>query len=504
MLALFLALAMVACKKRNHPENETVKPPIQAEAPYQLTLVYFVPSDLKANPDYKRRISEYLRYEQNYIKQWMKKWGYGEKTFALPIDKDGMVEINVIYGQQPNSAYPYEGGASPMSKEILAWFAAHPTQKKSEHVFVLTAVNEFGKQNAPFYGTGKWAYGVDFPYMEIANMDKAGAIGEQSAWIGGNFHEMLHALNLPHNGGQVSNNQLYGLNIMASNGSYFVTGKTYLDAFDCAILSVGQTFSQSTRNDWYKPANSAIKKLNAQYDKASNSIVLSGRFASGKEVKYIGFTNDPPGSSNYNTQNWATAPIGLDSFYVKMPVSEIQPLTGIHDIYIRFIHINGTIEYYGYGYEMVNSLPDIQFGDEKGYDKAKWKVTDFSSEEAGDGKASFLIDGNTSTLWHSKWRGEGSKLPQHFTVDMGEKLPVKRLSFHQRAGHSQMLDIEISTSNDYINWTSQGSYKLLGFAGPNKIKLPAETSFRYFRVKVNSSKENTGFATCNEVSAHKD
>jgi hypothetical protein len=524
ILLLLTVITLFACRKNENLQtdvdaklskleaapgdvNDTV---YKSDHPKNLTIVYFVPSDMKLNPDYKRRISEFLLYEQNYTKTWMEKWGYGAQTFGLMVNNKKEVEINVVLGKLPTASYPYNGGAEAMAQEINAWFTAKPDKKKSNHVFILTTVNEYGKQNVPFYGVGTWAYAIDFPFMEIANMTKTDDIGKQSEWIGGNFHEMLHGLNLPHNGGTIANNTLYGSPIMSGTGAGFVTGKTYLDAWDCALLSTGETFSKVARTDWYESPSASITKLHATFDEASKSIVVSGRYTSGKKVMFVGFTNDAKRSAddlNYDSENWVTKPIATDSFYVKIPLAEIKNKSDFrNDFRITLMHENGYSYVASYSYQMLAGKPVIDFGDKPVYSKTKWNVVDVSSEESvnGDYKATNLIDGNIGTMWHSKWSGSGSVLPQFFTIDMGAVLAVNRFTFYQRDSHSKLKDINISVSNDNVTWESIGAYSLPDVAGPTHLKINQLKNFRYFKISTSSVSGNTQFATCIEVGAYKD
>jgi hypothetical protein len=523
ILLLLTVIMLFACRKNENletdmdakgaklglsPDGEDATA-FTSDHPKNLTVVYFVPSDMKLNPDYKRRISEFLLYEQNYTKTWMEKWGYGAQTFGLMVNDQKEVEINVVTGKLPTASYPYKGGAEAMSKEINAWFTANPDKKKSSHVFILTALNEFGKQDVPFYGSETWAYGIDFPAMEIANMGKPGAIGDQAAWIGGNFHELLHGLNLPHNGGLISNNTQYGLAIMTGNGDGFITGKSYLDAWDCALLSTGETFSKVARSDWYQSPSASITKLNARFDDASKTIVVSGKFASGKMVKFVGFTNDAKRSEadlDYDTENWITKPIGTDSFYVKIPLAEIKNKNDFrNDFRITLMHENGYRYVASYAYQMVAGKPVVDFGDKPVYSKTKWKVVGVSSEETVnyDGKAANLIDNNIGTMWHSQFSGAGSVLPQFFTIDMGAGLAVNRFTFFQRDSHSKLKDIEISVSNDNVTWEKLVTYSLPDIAGPTHLKTQLK-SFRYFKVLTSTASGNSQFATCIEVGTYKD
>lgn len=519
-IALFFVImaTIVCCTKKINTasvEEPQVEPTLvdsvyTSDQPYNLTIIYFVPADMGLNPNYKRRISEYLTHEQKYTSDWMQKWGYGKKTFGLRKNYKGEVEINVVYGKLPTSGYPYSGGAAPMSREIEAWFAANPSKKTSDHVFILTAVNQFGKQIAPYYGTGTWAYAVDFSSMEIANMGKADTTGHMSDWIGGNFHEMLHGLGLPHNGGLASENKLYGIPNITGNGGGFVTAKTYLSSWDCALLSLGQTFSTTTRTDWYQPTGAKITRLNASYDNAANSVIVSGRFVSNKKVLYVGFTNDAKrseGDGDYDSENWITTPVGSDSFYTKISVDEFKDKRDfINDFRISFLHENGTRDVFTYSYQMTGGKPDIQFADRPMYNKTHWKIVAFSSEEtsAENGRAINLIDDDMSSLWVSRWSSNSPAHPHNFTIDMGAVLPVNRFTFYQRSGSSRPKDIHISISNDNASWQALGNYSLANRAGPVYVTLPAAQSFRYYRVTINNAHDGTQWAALGEIGTYKD
>ncbi|RKE57055.1 discoidin domain-containing protein [Sphingobacterium detergens] len=479
-----------------------------SDHPYNLNVVLFVPSDMVPNADYERRISENLLYKQNFVKTWMQHWGYGAKTFGLLKNASNRVKIHVIQGKLPTSSYPYDGGEPAMWQEISDYFNTH--QKSSDHYFILTTVNKYGKQMAPYYGIGTKCYGIDFPDMEIVNMGRTDTAGLASSWIGGNTHEMMHGLNLPHNGGLVSQNALYGTPIITGNGGTFVVAPTYLDAWDCAVLGNGQVFSSTARTDWYQDPGAKIKSLHAHYDDASQKVIVSGKFSSNKKVNFIGFTNDPKrsaGDGNYDSENWVVSPIGVDSFYTEIAITEFKDRGNYqNDFTISLIHENGYRHVNSYSYQMISGKPDIQFGDRPEYNKSNWSLLNFSSEEsqAENGFAINLIDNDRSTQWVSRWTGTSSTHPHYFTIDMATIKPVNRFTFVQRAGGSKPKDIQIQVSSDNITWQNAGSYVLPNAAGPTDVKLTSTLNFRYFKVTITSATDGTQWAALSEIGTYKD
>ena len=150
-LVLAVTLLFGSCKRteiltRIDANTTTLDTVYTSDHPYNLNVVLFVPSDMVPNPDYERRISETLIYQQNFVKTWMQHWGHGDKTFGLLKNASNRVKIHVVQGNLPTSSYPYEGGESAMWQEITTYFQTH--QKSSDHYLILTTVNKFGEQNA--------------------------------------------------------------------------------------------------------------------------------------------------------------------------------------------------------------------------------------------------------------------------------------------------------------------------------------------------------------------
>ncbi len=509
LLKLFvLSFALIGCRDEvmvsrdesalNRSASVALDTEYISSSPYNLNVVLFVPKDQKINPDYEDRISETLTYEQNYIKDWMNKWGYGDLTFGLLKNAEGKVKINIVYGKEASSSYPYSGGEPKMWAEIMEYFKDKPST--SEHYFVLTTVNKLGEQKAPYYGIGRKSYGIDFPDMKIGNMKANPAstdtIASASAWIGGNFHEMLHGFGLPHNGGLVSNNTQYGQPVITGNGGNFVVSKSSMDAWDCALLLSSQLFSKTTRSDWYSDVTAEINKINAKYDADAKKIIISGEFTSNKKVLYVGYTNDAKRNANdgnYDSENWVSKPTETNSFNTEIPISELKNLGNYrNDLTISLICENGSRPNFQYSYQMIDGIPHIEVINTKDLlKKTDWVAIDTDSQESADVIGN-ILDGKSSTIWHTKWRGGEAPLPHQFVVDMGVATTVNGFAFANRSNlNGAMKDIEIFKSNDNSTWTSVGTFSLKAQQSWQYVDLAQAQSMRYVKVKVTST--NGGF-----------
>jgi hypothetical protein len=499
IIYLTLAIALSACTK--HLESDlTLSTKGQATSldsgytsdhPYNLNVVLFVPNDMQLNPDYEDRISETLLYEQNYIADWMEKWGYGRKTFGLKKNAAGKVKINVVMGKLPTSSYPYNGGEPQMYSEIMEYFNTHT--KDSDHFFVLTTVNEFGKQIAPFYGVrnGQWAYGIDFKDMKISNKKKppfgTDTAAMASDWLGGNFHEMLHGLRLPHNGGLVSGNKLYGEPIITGNGGTFITGSSYLDAWDCALLSIGQTFSSTTRTDWYQDVSASLSNLKARFDEASQKIIVSGKFSANKNVLFIGFTNDAKRSSgdgNYDSENWVTTAIGTDSFYTELPIAELKDKRDfVNNFTISLFCENGSRPSFSYGYQMENGKPQIRFGE--GHDNTGSLVD--------GGVYTFTSTDNNLSVLKVQNAQVGSKLVLDSTASGNNHKWLARNAGNNTYIFKSMLD---TTKVLQVANTNNGTHVQLADGNNSTNQQWKLTSFATNVFNINTaSRAGVGFAT---------
>lgn len=514
-----LMMAMTSCQKK--PESATLQKLDAksalglangvANGTYMLNIVYFVPSDLDTVPGYRARLNGVFLYMQNFTSKWMNQWGYAGKTLGLPTDSTGQLKISLIRGQLGKSSYPYDGGSGAVMSEVNAYFAAHPTEKKSDHIMVIIPTYSYGANGdpsgGPFYGIGRWCFALDYTGLDTINLGKPDD-KFSTKWIGGMAHEMGHGINLPHNGGAQSQNILYGTTLMGYGNGTLGKAPTYFSPADAAILANGQLFSNVTRGDWYTDPGCQVKQVYAEYNSATASIIVSGKFSATKPVKDIAYYNRNTGNDNggYNSVTFASKPIGTDSFRIVMPVSDFRDKGNTnYEFTIRLCHENGSITSYVAAYSFVNGTPVITFGDKPVYDKTAWTVTAFSSQETAseNGAAINIIDGSGSSFWHSRWSSNAATYPHYITIDMGQALDVNRFTFKQR--DSRMVKVvELLTSNDNATWTSLGDFTLAQTTNPQNIVLSAVQHFRYFKLNMKSSYDGQQFAAMCEVGTYKD
>ncbi|MFD7630399.1 discoidin domain-containing protein [Streptomyces sp. NPDC059851] len=122
-------------------------------------------------------------------------------------------------------------------------------------------------------------------------------------------------------------------------------------------------------------------------------------------------------------------------------------------------------------------------------DRAGWTATASDEETVGEnGRAANVLDGNTATIWHSKWTGTPAPLPHSITIDMHRTAVVSALVYLPRTGsaNGRPGEYSISLSADGQNWgnpvatgtlADDASAKTLGFApqGARFVRLTGHT-----------------------------
>ncbi|MEU7730778.1 discoidin domain-containing protein [Streptomyces sp. NPDC040724] len=122
-------------------------------------------------------------------------------------------------------------------------------------------------------------------------------------------------------------------------------------------------------------------------------------------------------------------------------------------------------------------------------DRTGWTATASDEETAGEnGRAANVLDGNTNTIWHSKWSGTATPLPHTLTIDMRQTSVVSALVYRPRANgpNGRIGEYSISLSTDGQGWgapvatgtlADDAATKTLGFApqGARFVRLTALT-----------------------------
>lgn len=328
--------------------------------PYNLNVIYFVPSDIPLDPTYKTRLSAILLWGQNYFQQSMIKNGYSPKTFGIYKETANRnnVEIIVIRGTKPHTSYTYNNRTT-MDTEISTYLANNPTLKTSDHTLVITAVANEANADAPFFGIGKTAYVIDYPQFDIQYLgtDTYSFTG----WFGGLMHELGHGLNLPHCAETKTehNDPNKGITLMSFGNTTLGKSPTFINRAGAAVLNTCQIFADNP-GTYYNGNTSAISSLHTTY--TNGELVVSGTFQSDKTVTDVNFYQNPnqnafPGN---NSIAWSATPTG-NNFSINMPVSELTYINQTYYLVIQLVLQNGesTYEYFPFSY--TNGIPNIDF-----------------------------------------------------------------------------------------------------------------------------------------------
>ena len=492
-----------------------------------LNVVYFIPDDAVIFNDYEKRISELMLWSQDWVKKQMKASGYDNKTFGLLTDKSqGRIKIITVYGKKKMENYPYLNGSGPVFSEVEGYFNAHKKDRSSLYTLIIIPRYRFKPDGVPdggpFYGGSKSCFALDYEGLDLKHMGKPGAAGELfGIWFGGLVHELGHGLGLPHNCQKRSENNHpnMGMALMSSGNRTFGKSPTFLTAADAAILNVNPLFNQKINPDpklsgELVMANADIKQLNTVYDMQKRSIIVSGRFKSDLGTASILYYNDPDVNGegkgvnrDYNAVTWESKPIGLDSFYVEMPIDELYYKDGSpYELKVNLVHVNGTVTEHIYNYNFINGLPVFDKREHRDeLNKSGWKVISYSSEERegeGDqnGRANCLIDDNRHTFWHSSWTTRTATFPHELVVSTGKPVLAKGFSLTQRVGLSRAVkEIEVLTSLNGVSFVSAGRFTVANANPTQYFGFQKSIGLKYFKVLINAAHDGESFAAIAEL-----
>jgi hypothetical protein len=136
------------------------------------------------------------------------------------------------------------------------------------------------------------------------------------------------------------------------------------------------------------------------------------------------------------------------------------------------------------------------------FDRTGWTIAGFSSEEAagegaGNGVASCILDGNSSTYWHSQWAGGTGQLPHYITVDMKKDLMVTSVDLQRRPNQRDTKAGNFYISSDNVTFTKIGTFEMAEVNEAQIFKVTT-TRGRYIKVEITESRRPP-FANLSEL-----
>ncbi|MFC7308846.1 discoidin domain-containing protein [Streptomyces monticola] len=124
-----------------------------------------------------------------------------------------------------------------------------------------------------------------------------------------------------------------------------------------------------------------------------------------------------------------------------------------------------------------------------------WTVTASDEETAAEnGRAVNVLDGNVSTIWHSKWSGTAAPLPHSITLDMHRTAVVSALVYQPRSGsaNGRVGEYVIHLSADGTTWGAAVATGTLADDATVKTISFAPQGARYIRLTARTEAGNRG------------
>lgn len=299
-----------------------------------LHVVYWTPSDRDPLPQYRERLDRVLTDIQSFYRSEMNRNGFGECTFSLDKENDGILRVHVVRGAAPYSRYNVESGYK-IRNECLPTLSEAGIDADKETIVLFCNMSNWEEasrvmsQNSPYYATGGLragtAWQVDSVLLdsrllsEKEPMLRDGQYGNisvgryNSIFVGGVCHELGHALGLPHNKERSDEGRLLGTSLMGSGNRTYGEDRrgegrgSFLSFADALRLASHPLFTGSEKG--IDLPSTAIVEINSvEQTNNGKGFSVSGAVRGDPPVYGIVGYVDPKGGSDYDATTVTTIP----------------------------------------------------------------------------------------------------------------------------------------------------------------------------------------------------
>ena len=156
-------------------------PTADAKLPFIVKTVYFQPQDAPAVP--ADQIKNFMKDTQAFYRSEMIRHGYGQKTFRLETDNDGVPIIHIVKGKNPPHTYTSYQALEPELPRDLR-------NQNNIHVFFMGGMQ--------FVKPGAWGVGYPLAGGVCGGITRIATLGEGMR-LSVIAHELGHAFGLYHN-----------------------------------------------------------------------------------------------------------------------------------------------------------------------------------------------------------------------------------------------------------------------------------------------------------------
>ena len=131
------------------------------------------------------------------------------------------------------------------------------------------------------------------------------------------------------------------------------------------------------------------------------------------------------------------------------------------------------------------------------------KVIEADSEDSANGNtAANAIDGDSDTVWHTRWQPRNDPMPHHLTVDLGREVTLKGITYlpRQDMANGRIADCEIYCSTNPASWAAPAAKaKWPNTAQLQTVRFPEPVRARYLKVVARSEANGNPFASIAEL-----
>ena len=135
-------------------------------------------------------------------------------------------------------------------------------------------------------------------------------------------------------------------------------------------------------------------------------------------------------------------------------------------------------------------------------DRSEWKIFSVSSENKGE-EARQAIDGNPSTIWHSRWSENEAKHPHEIVVDMASLLEIDQFIYQPRdSENGRIKAYELYFSKDGQTWEGKTTGEFVNTSSAQTVKLDKPVTARYFKLIALSEIRGRKWASAAELNVN--
>lgn len=236
-----------------------------------------------------------------------------------------------------------------------------------------------------------------------------------------------------------------------SNGSFSsaaLAGKTVFETANCTTCHGGNTFSDSATNNLHDVGtlkSSSGNRLGGPLT-GIDTPGLRGVWSSAPYL-HDGSAATLQDAIRAHTSGLASSDIDSLITYLKEIENEVSTTSGY-----RYVKLEAYSEVDGKPWASAAEI-NILGSNGTPLNRSNWTVSTDSEET--DGLATYALDGNPYTIWHTQWRSTSPTYPHWISIDMGSQYTLGGLSYLPRQTGSTtgtIADYRIYVSNDGVNW----------------------------------------------------